>query len=129
MGLSKFKSTQSLTTTTAVSLPGTPQYMAPECLLSHKSATAASDIWSLGCTLVECFNGEDLWSEEMEKQHTDDDQITALTNILTAGVPPKSLSKLKDSIPAAIQLVLVKCFEYAASSRPTARDVLGVFEQ
>ena len=128
MGLSKFKSTQSLTTTTAVSMPGTPQYMAPECLLSRKSATAASDIWSLGCTLVECLNGEDLWSEEMEEQHAEDDQITALTTILTAAEPPKSLGNLEGIIPYAFQQVLVKCFEYVTSGRPTARDVLRVFE-
>ena len=127
MGLSQFKSTQSLNTKTSVSVPGTPQYMAPECLVSRKKATSASDIWSLGCTLVECFLCEDLWREELDKEENDG-QVDALISILKAGEPPKSLNNLADSTQAVTHQVLAKCFDFTPSNRPTARDVLASLE-
>ena len=55
MGLSKLKSAHSLSQTTSSAIPGTPSYMAPECLLERNKATVHSDVWSLACTLVELF--------------------------------------------------------------------------
>ena len=45
MGISKLKEIQTMTKTTS-GIPGTPSYMAPECLLQNKKATVDSDIWS-----------------------------------------------------------------------------------
>ena len=47
MGLSKLKSAQSISHTTSTGIPGTPSYMAPECLLERKKATVNSDVWRL----------------------------------------------------------------------------------
>ena len=55
MGLSKLKSVQSVSHTTSTGIPGTPCYMAPECLLERKKATVNSDVWSLAVTLIELF--------------------------------------------------------------------------
>ena len=55
MGLSKVKTAQSLSHTTSTAIPGSPSYMAPECLLQKKQATTQSDVWSLACTLLELF--------------------------------------------------------------------------
>mgnify|MGYP001795714540 CR=1 FL=1 len=63
MGLSKLKSSHPSLTKTSLSTSGTPQYMAPECVLQGKSATASSDVWSMACTVVECLTGEDFWKD------------------------------------------------------------------
>ena len=41
----------------STSVVGTPYWMAPE-VIQMKSFTTASDIWSLGCTILELVNGE-----------------------------------------------------------------------
>ena len=66
MGLSKLKSVKSLSQTTSTGIPGTPSYMAPECLLERKKATVHSDVWSLACTLVELFTEKDCWEQLLE---------------------------------------------------------------
>ena len=63
MGLSRLKSQQSLSQTCITSVPGTPSYMAPECLVDKKKATIESDVWSLGCTLLELFTEKDCWED------------------------------------------------------------------
>ena len=43
MGLGKLKSPQSLSQKQNTSVPGTPAYMAPECLVGKEKATIQSD--------------------------------------------------------------------------------------
>lgn len=45
------------------SLAGTPMYMAPEVIKNEKSGRlGASDIWSMGCCLLEIVTGRKPWS-------------------------------------------------------------------
>ena len=65
MGLGKIKSAQtSARVTTAVA--GTPNYMAPECLLKKRKAITKSDVWSSACTLLELLTGKDCWGQMEE---------------------------------------------------------------
>ena len=48
MGLSKVKTAQSLSQTSSTAIPGSPSYMAPECLVEKRKAIVHSDVWSYG---------------------------------------------------------------------------------
>jgi serine/threonine protein kinase len=50
-----------LTTSDGTSQPGTPSYQAPEVLLDRRSGNASSDMWSIGCTLLELFLEVPAW--------------------------------------------------------------------
>ncbi len=64
--------------------------MAPETIKTLES-TRYSDIWSLGCTVIEMATGEPPWS-----QFTN--QITALYNIMNAQKPPDLPDILSDDL-------------------------------
>lgn len=49
---------KTITTSNKDVIPGTPSYTAPEILLRGEKTTTATDIWSLGCTLIELMTGE-----------------------------------------------------------------------
>ncbi|KAK3750999.1 hypothetical protein QZH41_007608 [Actinostola sp. cb2023] len=123
MGLSKLKSRQSVTHT-GITTPGTPQYMAPECLLHKRKATTASDIWSVACTLVELFTGADCWEAELEEDHQNADQITALMSIMAKRQRPRCLDNLSVDVIGGLHPVLVQCFDYCEDNRPSAIDIL-----
>jgi serine/threonine protein kinase len=72
------------------SFKGTPHWMAPETIKTLES-TRFSDIWSLGCTVIEMVTGDPPWS-----QYTN--QITALYNIMNAQKPPDLPEGLSDSL-------------------------------
>ena len=40
---------------------GTPHYMAPEVIMGLPTAGMASDIWALGCSVIEMLTGEQPW--------------------------------------------------------------------
>ncbi|XP_066395385.1 mitogen-activated protein kinase kinase kinase 5-like isoform X1 [Miscanthus floridulus] len=50
-----------------LSLKGTPYWMAPEMvqatLMKDVGYDLAVDIWSLGCTIIEMFDGKPPWSD------------------------------------------------------------------
>lgn len=91
MGLSKIKSFQSLSRTGSQAIPGTPSYMTQKCLIYKRSATTMSDIWSLGCTLLELFTGQETWQELSAEQNTGDNELDTLGNVLRKEMKPMSL--------------------------------------
>ncbi len=60
-GVSK-KIKDDLDKTNSYSIKGTPNYMAPEIVKNNDIITRFSDIWSVGCTVIEMINGKPPWS-------------------------------------------------------------------
>ncbi|KAK9238502.1 kinase-like domain-containing protein [Lipomyces kononenkoae] len=89
---------------------GTPNWMAPEIILLN-GATSASDIWSVGCTIIELITAK--------PPYNDLEQMQALYRIVHDEHPP---------IPAGISEMLndflMLCFRKDPSRRPSARDLL-----
>ncbi|KAK4702378.1 hypothetical protein P7C70_g3845, partial [Phenoliferia sp. Uapishka_3] len=85
---------------------GTPNWMAPE-VIELRGASTASDIWSLGCTIIELITGK--------PPYHDLNAMSAMFRIVEDDRPP---------IPARcspeLSDFLVQCFAKDPRSRPTA---------
>ena len=129
MGLGKLKSAQSLTQTTSQSVPGTPSYMAPECLVGKKKATTQSDVWSLGCTLLEIFTEKDSWEDLPNKRGVSSKVEGSIPLIegMKADALPGSLECLSSTVGAPLKYILRRCFQYYSEKRPTAIDLVHSF--
>lgn len=92
------------------SIAGTPNWMAPE-IISMDGTSTASDIWSLGATVVELLTGEPLYTHLNE--------MAALHAIVTDEHPP-----IPTFISTACKEFLLKCFEKQPSQRVNAKDLL-----
>ena len=135
MGLSKLKSHQSLSQTSSTGIPGTPHYMAPECLVGRKKATVHSDIWSLGCTLVELLSGQDCWEDVlkystsgMEDDDTTQSFFEALTTAMKNHASPRTL-ELGTAACDNLHQTIMNCFQYAVEKRPSAINIISVFQE
>jgi Protein kinase domain len=60
-GLGRLRELHQMSASYAMGVVGTPVYMAPEILLMMKKGREPSDMWSLGCTLVEMFAEQMAW--------------------------------------------------------------------
>ena len=123
MGLGKVKSAQTNARVTVAGVPGTPNYMAPECLLERKKATSKSDVWSLGCTLVELFSGKDCWGQLVGAE-SDDQGCEAIYNCLKGKEIPRAIKELNAN---ELKIILTRCFDYDIELRPNAIDLLPFF--
>ncbi|GAA5808988.1 hypothetical protein MFLAVUS_002388 [Mucor flavus] len=91
---------------------GTPNWMAPE-VIKFAGASAKSDIWSLGCTIVEMLTGK--------PPYAGIPSFTALYRIVEDDEPP---------IPKNIALseeardFLICCFKKNPADRPSAYDLM-----
>ncbi|ORX44915.1 Pkinase-domain-containing protein [Hesseltinella vesiculosa] len=88
---------------------GTPNWMAPE-VIQLKGASTKSDIWSLGCTLIELVTGKPPYSDLV--------QMSAMFRIVEDKYPP--LPKL---ITEEMQSFLLCCFQKNPDERPTATQL------
>ncbi|KAK9712272.1 Protein kinase of the Mitotic Exit Network [Basidiobolus ranarum] len=88
---------------------GTPNWMAPE-IIELQGASTASDIWSLGCTIIELLTGKPPYYDLMP--------LTALFRIVEDDCPP-----LPDNISNKLRTFLLQCFQKDPKKRPTARDL------
>ena len=135
MGLSKLKSHQSLSQTTNVGIPGTPHYMAPECLVERKRASVHSDMWSLGCTLVELLSGQDCWEDILEytTAGTEDNDDTSqsfldvLTTAMRKHVSPRKL-ELGETAGDELPEIVMNCFQYDVEERASAINIIKAFQ-
>ncbi|KAK9320982.1 kinase-like domain-containing protein [Lipomyces orientalis] len=89
---------------------GTPNWMAPEIILLN-GATSASDIWSVGCTIIELINAK--------PPYNDLEQMQALYRIVHDEHPP-----FPTGISALLRDFLMLCFQKEPAHRASARDLL-----
>ncbi|XP_064630956.1 dual specificity protein kinase shkC-like [Lineus longissimus] len=120
LGISKVKSLTAANTACAGNPGGTPAYIAPECLLAGKKATAATDIRSLAITLIEFFIEEDAWSVDDEV-----DAVLAIQRRMKNEEIPHipSATQCSDQIRKTITM----CVHYNPGVRPCAVDFMKAF--
>ncbi|KAJ2358534.1 Protein kinase of the Mitotic Exit Network [Coemansia sp. RSA 2618] len=90
---------------------GTPYWMAPE-IIQLEGACTASDIWSLGCTVIELLTGKPPYSGMM--------QMAALYRIVEDDHPP-----IPDGISEELKDFLLQCFRKEPTDRPTAAELMN----
>eukprot|EP00798_Chlamydomonas_sp_ICE-L_P022122 gene22122-29182_t len=90
---------------------GTPYWMAPE-VIEMTQVTSASDIWSVGCLIVELLTGS--------PPYFDLQPMSALFRIVQDAHPP-----LPEEISPLLEDFLFKCFSKDPNKRPTAAMLLG----
>ncbi|KAJ1771729.1 Protein kinase of the Mitotic Exit Network [Coemansia sp. RSA 1843] len=88
---------------------GSPYWIAPE-VLQLKGATAASDIWSLGCTIVQLVEGK--------APYQDLPPMAAMFRIGQDEHPP-----FPSNISALLRDFLSKCLVHVPSARATAAEL------
>lgn len=87
-------------------LIGTPEYMAPERLLSKDAASPRADVYAAGVTLYECLTGTVPFSGNYGE---------VLLKASTTDAPPVSARGV--SLPAAVERVLLRSMARAAEDR------------
>ncbi|KAJ2398286.1 Protein kinase of the Mitotic Exit Network [Coemansia sp. RSA 2603] len=90
---------------------GTPYWMAPE-IIQLEGACMASDIWSLGCTIIELLTGKPPYSDLMQMQ--------ALYRIVEDEHPP-----IPEGISEELKDFLLQCFRKDPKDRPTASELMA----
>ncbi|KAL8802572.1 MAG: hypothetical protein Q9182_003737 [Xanthomendoza sp. 2 TL-2023] len=92
------------------SVVGTPYWMAPE-VIELSGATTASDIWSLGCTVIELLDGKPPY-HKLQPMH-------ALFRIVNDDHPP-----LPEGSSPVVRDFLMQCFQKDPNLRVSARKLL-----
>ncbi|CAL5211700.1 unnamed protein product [Lathyrus oleraceus] len=96
----------------AAPIRGTPVFMAPEVARGEEQGYA-SDIWSLGCTIIEMFTGSSPWPNA-------DDPISALFHIAYSNEVPRIPFSLSDQAKDFLE----KCLRKNPKERFTASQLL-----
>ncbi|KAK7709296.1 Protein kinase of the Mitotic Exit Network [Diaporthe eres] len=89
---------------------GTPYWMAPE-IIQLSGATSASDIWSVGCTVIELLQGRPPYHNLAA--------MPALFAIVNDDHPP-----LPEGVSAAARDFMMQCFQKDPNLRVSARKLL-----
>ena len=92
------------------SVVGSPYWLAPE-VIDLAGATAASDIWSVGCTVIELLTGH--------PPYYDMDPMPAMFRIHHDEHPP-----LPEGLSANMKSFLLECFVKDPSKRISAKNLL-----
>lgn len=100
-----------LSTANPLDVAGSPYWMAPE-IISLTGSSTASDIWSLGCTVIELLTGFPPYHELSD--------VTALFRIVSDECPP-----LPTNLSAECEDFLRKCFNKDMHTRASADDLLS----
>ncbi|KAG2444433.1 hypothetical protein HXX76_001186 [Chlamydomonas incerta] len=95
----------------APAVVGTPYWMAPE-VIEMTQVTSSSDIWSVGCLIVELLTGYPPYFEL--------NAMSAMFRIVQDPMPP-----LPEDISPLLRDFLMRCFMKDAKLRPDARSLLG----
>ncbi|KAF8949355.1 hypothetical protein BGZ47_005578 [Haplosporangium gracile] len=92
-----------------MSVAGTPYWMAPE-IIELSGATTASDIWSVGCTVIELLDGE--------PPYHDLPPMGALYRIVQDDHPP-----IPEGVSAIVRDFLMQCFQKDCNLRVSAKKL------
>ncbi|HEY1954999.1 MAG TPA: protein kinase [Polyangiaceae bacterium] len=95
----------SLTATTQVL--GSPSYMSPEQLRASRDVDQRTDIWALGAILYELLTGSVPFPATT---------LTQLTAMVISD-PPRPIESLRQDVPTALRMVVLKCLEKRADDR------------
>lgn len=93
---------------------GTPAYMAPECIRGQTHQK--SDVWSLGCTLLELATGERPWHDCGIADH-----IPLMFHISTC----RSMPTISTQLPMKMFHFFMRCFTWDVERRPSASELLS----
>eukprot|EP01114_Cavostelium_apophysatum_P016121 TRINITY_DN4535_c0_g1_i1.p1 TRINITY_DN4535_c0_g1~~TRINITY_DN4535_c0_g1_i1.p1 ORF type:complete len:719 (+),score=188.75 TRINITY_DN4535_c0_g1_i1:331-2487(+) len=93
-----------------VDVVGTPYWLAPEVILMS-AQTTASDIWSLGCTIIELLTGNPPYSNFSS--------MGAIFHMVQDDHPP-----LPKGISPSLERFLLSCFDKDIQQRATASQLL-----
>eukprot|EP01063_Lacrimia_lanifica_P029014 TRINITY_DN4351_c1_g3_i1.p1 TRINITY_DN4351_c1_g3~~TRINITY_DN4351_c1_g3_i1.p1 ORF type:complete len:666 (+),score=62.14 TRINITY_DN4351_c1_g3_i1:112-2109(+) len=108
---------ENVAATAETKVKGTPHYMAPECLAGRVSA--ASDIWSVGATLVHLMSGKLPWHEA---------GVTSVYVLIGHIMRGEGVDGHHPQIPPHIspagRAVVQRCFAAQAGDRPTCASIL-----
>merc|ERR1712137_1176253 len=91
---------------------GSPYWMAPEAIEMSCNPTTKSDIWSLGCTLIELITGVPPYFEMSS--------VSACFKMVSEGRPP-----LPEDISKELTDFLICCFRRPVDTRPDARELMS----
>lgn len=94
---------------------GTPYWMAPEVIRCESAGYGMkSDIWSIGCTIVEMLTGKPPWPESNSMWAA----VYKIAN--STGMP----TEIPDNLDPELNDMLLQCFERDPRKRPTAEELL-----
>jgi eukaryotic-like serine/threonine-protein kinase len=108
---------QSLTATSTIM--GSPLYMSPEQLRSSKNVDARTDVWALGIILHELLVG---------RLPFEADTVMALCTKIAAD-PPTALREIDPSLPAGLEVAVLRCLEKDVKRRLSSVAELAVLLQ
>ena len=87
------------------SIHGTANWMAPE-IIKSSTETRFSDIWSIGCTIIEMFQGKPPYSDKK-------DTLSIFNSIIKNNEPPEIPEEMSDLLKDFVQ----KCLFFEPSKR------------
>lgn len=91
--------------------------MAPE-VINEEGTGSKSDIWSLGCTIVEMFVGGNPWGEKIDDQNLYQAQQTITNSDVLPSIPSTA------NVSANCEDFLALCLTRDYNSRPSAFELL-----
>ena len=107
-GISKILNEATANVTTATDMVGTFKFMAPEIFDKKIKTTPASDIWSVGCVLIQMLTQNPPWGK-----------ITEMELVMEIAVrKTKPTYKLPENAPQEAEDILSACLKYEPTERP-----------
>ncbi|KAG9394161.1 Protein kinase domain [Carpediemonas membranifera] len=116
-GASKKLSTIATKRDDKASLKGTPYFIAPEAVTDPQHVGRQSDIWSVGCCIIEMATGKPPYYDEHENASLAA-VLFKIASLKTGPDPP-------DYFTPEGKAFLKKCFQLDPANRPTAKALLA----